>query len=119
MNGWITGALAWTGAAFVLLAALGVLRMPDMLSRLQAASKAATLGSAFLLGAVAVHFGDPSVLMRAVALGAFLFLTVPIAAHLIARASYLMGTPLSRDTVMDEAWKVYGPEEREGASGDE
>jgi multicomponent Na+:H+ antiporter subunit G len=99
----ITVALAWLGAAFVMLAALGVLRMPDIFTRLHASSKAATLGAAFLALAVAVHFRSPEVAIRSFVLIGFLFLTAPIAAHLLVRAGYLTGVSLSEETVVDEA----------------
>ena len=50
--------LAATGSALVLLAAVGLVRMPDLFTRMQAASKASTLGAASILAAVAVRFGD-------------------------------------------------------------
>lgn len=96
-------ALAWVGTLFVVLAAVGVLRMPDLFSRLQASSKAATLGVVCLLVAVAIHFGDSRIWFKASALGAFLFLTAPIAAHLIARAGFVTGAPLAEETTVNEA----------------
>jgi multicomponent Na+:H+ antiporter subunit G len=98
-----TVSLAWLGAAFVMLAALGVLRMPDIFTRLHASSKAATLGAAFVALAVAVHFRSPEVAIRSFVLIGFLFMTAPISAHLLVRAGYLTGVPLSEETVLDEA----------------
>jgi multicomponent Na+:H+ antiporter subunit G len=95
--------LAWLGAAFVVLAAIGVLRMPDIFSRMQASSKAATLGAAFVALAVAFHFRSAEVAIRSVVLIGFLFITAPIAAHLLARTGYLTGVPLAEETVLDEA----------------
>jgi len=51
---WLTGILAVAGATLVLLAAIGVLRMPDLFTRMQAATKATTLGLGCLLTAAAV-----------------------------------------------------------------
>ena len=95
--------LAWTGAVFVLLAAVGIVRMPDLFSRMQASSKAATLGSVCLIIAAAAHFGGSSIWFRAAALGGFLFLTAPIAAHLTARAGFMTGVTLADETIIDEA----------------
>ena len=50
MMQWLTGILALLGATLVLLAAIGVLRMPDLFTRMQAATKASTLGLGCLLG---------------------------------------------------------------------
>ena len=90
------------GSAFMLLAGVGVLRMPDVFMRMQAAAKAATLGSGCTLLAVAVHFGGLTVATRVLVIIVFLFLTAPVAAHMIARAAYSIGTPLWQGTITDE-----------------
>lgn len=102
MNDALSNALVLVGAAFLLLAALGVLRMPDLFTRMQAASKASTLGVACVLLAVAFHFPGISVNIRVVGAIAFFFLTAPITAHLVGRASYFVGVPVWRGTVIDE-----------------
>jgi multicomponent Na+:H+ antiporter subunit G len=89
-------------AAFMLLAAMGITRMPDLLSRLQTATKAASLGLGCAVVAAAFHFGDFGVAARALAIMFFGFLTVPIAAHMIGRAAYFTGEPLWEGTIMDE-----------------
>jgi multicomponent Na+:H+ antiporter subunit G len=76
--------------------------MPDLFMRMQAATKAATLGASCMLLAVAVHFGELGVFTRAMLVIAFVFATAPIAAHMIARAAYSVGTPLWEGTVADE-----------------
>jgi multicomponent Na+:H+ antiporter subunit G len=80
-----------TGALFVLIAAVGVLRLPDLLMRMHAATKAGTLGAGLLLGAVMVSVPETGVVVRAAAVVVFLLLTAPIAAHVIARAAYHAG----------------------------
>jgi multicomponent Na+:H+ antiporter subunit G len=90
------------GASFMLLAGLGVLRLPDLFMRLQAATKASTLGVGCLLLGVAVHFQDLGVTTRAVMVVAFFFLTAPVGAHVIARAAYAVGVPLWEGTITDE-----------------
>lgn len=84
------------------LAALGIFRMPDTFTRMQAATKAATLGCGCLLLAVALHFGETAVTARALLVVIFLFLTAPVAAHVIARATYRAGVALWEHTVLDE-----------------
>lgn len=78
-----------TGALFVALAGVGILRMPDLYSRLHAASKAATLGVACIGYALVLHFNDWTSGFRALAFGLVLFLTAPISTHLIARAAFV------------------------------
>ena len=62
---WITGVLALIGATLVLLAAVGIVRMPDLFTRMQAATKASTLGLGCLLAAAAIALADSSAVVRA------------------------------------------------------
>lgn len=107
------GFLIIVGVAFSLIGALGILVMPDLLLRMHAASKASTLGSACILVAVAVRFGELDIAVRALLAVAFLFLTAPIAAHMLARAGYLRGLSLAPETIRDELEGRYHPETRE------
>jgi multicomponent Na+:H+ antiporter subunit G len=91
-----------TGTLFVALAALGILRMPDLLTRMQATSKAITLGLGCLMLAEALHFGELGTTVRFLTVIAFFSLTAPVAAHVIARTAYFIGTPLWKGTVVDE-----------------
>jgi multicomponent Na+:H+ antiporter subunit G len=109
MNEFISNALMLIGAIFFLLSAVGILRMPDLFTRMQPATKGTTLGIACTLLAVAVHFSDSSVTARAIAAIAFFFITAPVTAHLISRASYFVGVPLWKDTVIDELRGRYNP----------
>jgi multicomponent Na+:H+ antiporter subunit G len=102
MSDRISAALLVIGALFMVLAGLGVLRLPDLFMRLQAATKASTLGVGCLLLGVAVHFQDLTVTARAVLVIAFFFLTAPVGAHMIARAAYAVGVPLWEGTITDE-----------------
>lgn len=90
------------GAFFMLVAAVGFLRMPDIIMRLHALTKASTLGAAFSLMAVAIYFGQIEITVRAIFVILFLFLTAPIAAHIISRSAYRSNAPLWDKTVCDE-----------------
>ena len=109
MSELICAVLLLIGATFLLLAAVGEVRMPDVFTRMQPATKAATLGIACMLLAVAVYFGRIGVTTRALATIAFFFLTAPVTAHLIGRASYFVGVPLWEGTVIDELRGKYDP----------
>ena len=98
----VTAVLWLVGSAFALLAAVGVLRMPDVLTRMQASTKASTLGLACLLLGAALQMGDLASIIRAASIGAFVLLTTPVAGHVIARASYFSEVPLWKGTVLDE-----------------
>jgi len=90
------------GSLFVLLAAIGLLRMPDLFTRMHPSSKAATLGTVFILIGTALYFQDGAIAVRAVLICLFLFLTAPVASHIIARAGFLAGVPLAEETAIDE-----------------
>jgi multicomponent Na+:H+ antiporter subunit G len=98
----LTLILTGGGSLFILLAAIGLLRMPDLFTRMHPSSKAATLGTVLILIGVAVHFGNGAIVVRAVLICLFLFLTAPVAAHIIARAGFLSGVPLAEETAIDE-----------------
>lgn len=109
MNETISDGLILTGTTFLLLAAVGVVRMPDLFTRMQSASKASTLGIACVLLALAFHFPGISVNIRVVGTITFFFLTAPITAHLIGRAAYFVGVPIWKGTVIDELRGRYNP----------
>jgi len=94
----------------MLLAAVGLLRLPDLFMRMQAATKSSTLGIACMLLAVAVHFGQLGITTLALLIIAFFFLTAPVATHMVARAAYLVGVPLWQGTVMDDLRGCYDVE---------
>ena len=106
MSELIAALLVVAGGLFVFVAALGVLRLPDVLIRMHASTKAGTLGCGLILLAVAVGFGDGGVITRAVAGIVFLMLTAPVAAHMIGRAAYRTGVPLWHGTITDELAKA-------------
>jgi multicomponent Na+:H+ antiporter subunit G len=90
------------GAGFIFVAALGMLRMPDLFTRMSCNAKAATLGLGLLLLGLAVHFGQLDVTSRALATIGFIILTTPVASHRIGRVAYLDGAPLWEGTILDE-----------------
>lgn len=106
------------GAVFMLLAAIGVVRMPDLYLRMSATSKAATLGVICVMLAAALHFNDFAITARIVAIIVFLILTAPVAAHKIARAAYLAGPDLWPGTRCDELQGRYDHENHELAGAD-
>jgi multicomponent Na+:H+ antiporter subunit G len=88
-----SGVFLLIGAGFALVGALGLLRFPDVYTRMHAASKAGTLGSGFCLLAVAIHETELDVTTRAIMGVLFFVLTAPISAHLLARAALKAGYP--------------------------
>jgi multicomponent Na+:H+ antiporter subunit G len=98
----VAAALLLIGSALSLLAALGLLRFPDVYTRLHAASKAGTLGAGLILLAAGVASGDWSTAVRCVLGLIFIVITSPVSAHLLARAALLEGIAPHQSTSIDE-----------------
>lgn len=111
MTDYVTAFLLLFGSLFMLLAAVGVLRMPDVLTRMQAASKAATLGIACVFLGLAVHFQELGVASRAVLVIGFVFLTAPVAAHMLGRAALGLRLPLWPGTRREDLGALERPSE--------
>jgi multicomponent Na+:H+ antiporter subunit G len=110
MNDTVVGILIVMGGAFAAVAGLGLIRLPDVLMRMHASTKAGTLGVGLIVAGVSLHFGGALVVAKSILIIAFLLLTAPVAAHLIGRAAYRSKTPLSEDTLMlDEPVKTRDP----------
>lgn len=88
MNEIAIAVLILIGAFFMVVAALGVLRMPDLLIRMHASTKAGTLGASILILSVALAYQETSVTVRCLAIVLFLCLTAPVVAHVVGRVAY-------------------------------
>lgn len=97
------------GASFSLIAAIGVLRLPDLYTRMHAASKAGAVGGGLILLAVALMSFDTGIALRAIIGIVFLLLTTPVAAHLLARASYRITDQSPVNMVADELKSKRSP----------
>ena len=101
---WLLG----IGLAFDLFGCIGLVRLPDVYNRAQAATKCVTLGTCMILAAVAVHaLGVQAgtnwpMGVKAIVCAAFILLTSPVGAHAICRGAYLSGVPLWEGSVEDE-----------------
>ncbi|WP_131783202.1 monovalent cation/H(+) antiporter subunit G [Legionella gresilensis] len=95
------------GSLFILIAAIGIFRMPDLLMRMHAATKAGTLGTSLILIGVIFHFQKWNVSIEALLTILFIFITAPIASHLLARAAYFRGIELAKITITDELRDHY------------
>lgn len=109
MNEPIAIALLTLGAVFSMLAGVGILRMPDLFMRIQAATKAGALGIVCLFLAVAVYFQDLAVTTRSLLVISFIFITAPVAAHMIGRAAYIVGVKPWEHNIRDDLRGRYDP----------
>ena len=101
MNETIGIVLICVGLVFDLVGTIGLVRLPDIYNRLQAATKCVTLGTALLLIGVAVHSGLSALGAKALLCAAFVLLTSPVGAHAIARGAYIFGVKLWQGSVID------------------
>lgn len=88
----ISGIFLLFGALVALVSAIGLLRLPDIFTRMHAASKAGIAGSGIILIGVALHAQDISVWIKCLAALMFFMLTAPVSAHLLARAALSAGS---------------------------
>lgn len=93
-----------TGVLFSAVTALGLIRLPDVYTRTHAASKSSTLGVLSILLGTFVHFwfNEGIFNTQMVIAIAFLFITQPVAGHLIGRAAYMTGIKVADETVRDD-----------------
>lgn len=103
----IIAILATLGALFALLAAVGLVRMPDLYLRISVTTKAATLGIGLLLIGAAIYYNDVSITTRVFAIIFFILLTAPVGAHLIGRSSYFTGVKMWDKSVRDDLKGKY------------
>ena len=90
------------GLFFMLVGAVGIVRLPDTYHRLHAASKCSTLGLLGLVGAAMLHVGTLAVVTKSIAVVAFAFVAVPVGSHLLAKAAHRDKAPLWKGTLSDE-----------------
>ena len=95
--------LIGVGIVFDLVGAIGLIRLPDIYNRLQAATKCVTLGTtALLIGAAICAAPDTaSLTIKAILCAAFVLMTSPVGAHAIARGAHISGIKLWKESVED------------------
>ncbi|MFQ5848556.1 MAG: monovalent cation/H(+) antiporter subunit G [Candidatus Methylomirabilales bacterium] len=91
----IAGLLMVIGTFFLAAGSIGLIRFPDVLCRMHATTKTTTLGACSILLAAAVKYGHSPIGLKSLLAVAFLLLTAPVGAHMIARAAYRGRAPLA------------------------
>ncbi|GAK08757.1 Na(+) H(+) antiporter subunit G [Geomicrobium sp. JCM 19038] len=117
----IVAILVLIGVALALISAFGLIRLPDVYTRSHAATKSATLGVLVTIIGAFLFFGlSEGVYSVRLILGIiFVFLTAPVAGHLICRAAYRSGVSLSKESVQDDLEPILGNEEERRAKNKE
>jgi len=98
MNEYLGLALAGAGIIYNLFACLGLVRLPDLYTRLQSSTKAVTMGTCLILIGIAVYAGSGPTIARTLLVMVFVLLTAPTAAHAIARGAHSSGIRVERVT---------------------
>ncbi|KKI89041.1 cation:proton antiporter [Bacillus sp. SA1-12] len=113
----IAVSLILIGTIFSFLSAIGLIRLPDLYTRSHALSKGSTMGVLFILVGTFLFFIMEGIFSIRLFLGIFfVFLTAPVAAHVIVRAAYRSNVALSKESVRDDLKEVY---KNEGVIGSE
>ena len=98
----LAGACLISGALLSLVAGVGLLRFPDLLSRMHAATKPQVLGLLLILAGTALRLQNTIDITTLVLVGIFQLVTAPVAAHMVGRAGYRTGKVNSEALVVDE-----------------
>jgi multicomponent Na+:H+ antiporter subunit G len=102
INNLIVTVFVLAGAFFSLLAAIGIVRFPDVYTRMHAATKAPAFGILLFLIATAFFFADLYTTTISLMIVIFIFLTAPVATHIISRVAHLLNTEIWSKTSIDE-----------------
>lgn len=90
------------GVVFDIVGCIGLVRLPDIYNRLQAATKCVTLGTCMILLSVLFYTGFGSIGVKALLCLWFIIITSPTGAHAIARAAHRSGIRLWEGSIMDK-----------------
>ncbi len=102
MNDTISLLFIMIGVLFDLFGCIGLIRLPDVYNRLQAATKSVTLGTCSILFGLFIKYGFSAIGMKALIAIPLLFFVSTVAAHALVRGSYKFGIKLWDKTVIDD-----------------
>jgi multicomponent Na+:H+ antiporter subunit G len=104
------------GVLFMLIAGIGIIRLPDFYIRMSAITKAGTMGVGFIVLGISIHFNDLTIAIKSFVIVSFMLLTSPVAAHIISRAAYRENVPFWKKNLFDQlADKVQSLKDTEEA----
>jgi multicomponent Na+:H+ antiporter subunit G len=111
--------LSSIGALFILFAAIGFVRMPDFFLTTVSYYKSGYIRSWTCTGSSSSYFEELSIVTRILAIIFFLFITAPVAAHMISRTAYFIGTKLWDKTDIDDMEGMYNKQSHKLSSEEE
>lgn len=101
-----------TGALFMLISSIGLIRMPDFYIRNSASTKAVVLGVLLILLGVGIHYNDIMIFLEIFAILFFIFLIAPLAAHIMSRAAVINKVPFWEKTDLKDLEAYQGGEKK-------
>jgi len=99
---WIAGILLVLGAFFMLIASIGMIKLPDLYMRIHAATKAPSLGIFLMVVGIIVYFFNWWTSIEGLVVILFVFITTPIGSHMISSVAHSMGVEKAKATIIDE-----------------
>lgn len=99
---WIAAVLLLLGAVLMLIASVGVIRLPDIYLRMHAATKAPSLGVFLMVLGIIIYFLDFWLSVKGLLIILFIFMTTPIGAHMLSRVSHMLNIRQSDEMKTDE-----------------
>lgn len=113
MRAYLFDALVILGVVVMTLGVIGIIRMPDLYTKLHGASKSVFLG-VMVLALSGMVIADGSVVARLILISLTLLITTPVASHVIGRAGYLTHEQMDTPGAIDESGALASPDERPG-----
>lgn len=111
MTEWLAFAAFIAGALFILISAIGLLRLPDLFMRMHASTKTTSMGFTLILIGVIVAFPAPGTVIKSLLIIIFIYLTTPLGTHMVGKSGHLLGIKQWRHAVRDDMKKKSTPKQ--------
>ena len=99
---WLAFVFLILGALFILISAIGILRLPDLYMRMHASTKTTSLGIFLLLVGALLAMPDISTIIKGILVVVFTFLTSPLGAHMVSKAGHLLKVGKAKNYIQDD-----------------
>jgi len=99
---WLVFVFLILGALFILISAIGILRLPDLYMRMHASTKTTSLGIFLLLVGALLAMPDFSTIIKGILVVLFTFLTSPLGAHTVSKAGHLLKVGKAENYIKDD-----------------
>jgi multicomponent Na+:H+ antiporter subunit G len=111
MRAYLFDALVILGVVVMTLGIIGIIRMPDLYTKLHGASKSVFLG-VIVLATSGMAIADGSIVARLVLISLTLLITTPVASHVLGRAGYLAHERMDTPGAIDQSGSILAPDEK-------